>query len=50
MDLKKWITDYFGHKVYVEKYELLHLIVKGGIQGCRDIGKKEMSCLRIIRN
>lgn len=42
-------TGYFGHVLRGEKYRLLHLILKGRIDGRRGIGRKQLSWLRNIR-
>lgn len=40
---------YLGHVLRGEKYRLLHLILKGRIEGRQGIGRKQLSWLRNIR-
>ena len=42
-------VSYLGHVLRGERYELLHLIIKGKIEGRRGVGRRQISWLRNIR-
>lgn len=47
--IKKRKTAYLGHIMRNNKYQFLHLLIEGKIEGRRGIGRKKMSWLRNIR-
>ena len=47
--IKKKKTAYLGHIMRNPKYQFLHLLIEGKIEGRRSIGRKKMSWLRNIR-
>lgn len=47
--IKKRKTAYLGHIIRNTKYQFLHLLIEGKIEGRRGIGRKKMSWLRNIR-
>ena len=47
--IKKRKTAYLGHIMRNTKYQFLHLLIEGKIEGRRGIRRKKMSWLRNIR-
>lgn len=50
LTIKRRKLEYFGHMMSERKYALLQLIIKGKIQGTRNIGKRRISLLEDLRD